>query len=700
MKLKAKWTSFLLLILVFSMVLSGCQNGNIPNDGITDATTDPSNTTDGVSNTNPDVFVNENMIAIRLHPLVAGFDDMLNALLQMPGACDEIWLAVDYRWFLSDLSNEVVRLAPIVKKIKDAGIRVVIEGSTMGHAADGQGNYGYEKYVGSDGYECSSTYCPAGKAFTLQMRSAMKLVAALKPYAIYIDDDFRVDSRGPAAYGCFCNNCIQEFNSTYGTSYTRELLVQAIVTNVDVRAKYIDMNKQHMANLAGAMAEAATKAYKDVYFGVQTVYLTNFLGDDVNPIFEAIHEATGKPVFIRPGAGFYNDHDPMLVFDKVLNNSWADSLLPDYVKVVCHECENANRTVMGKSLGGTVMEASMALAYGCNSLSFSMCQTDNEPVSTREAMWQAFIEHRDYWQGLIDDQTTADGEATGVAGLRLAYFKDMWKLVVKGDSGTKMLWANPNKSAGRDIIDIGLPITYEDDFSSAYLLHPDIVDNLTDDNIKFLLTQNVYTDGMAIQKLIKRGFGDQLPASTLSTFSAEVYTDHEANSRLGSLTGELDNNEVSRCYTFTLKSNCVALAHVAGTNQVSSVLIKTKAGSTWVADGMDLWADMINGVRRSRITAIAQYLGGDKIPARLESDDRIALIVRAEKDGTFVSATLQNVTIGETYPIVKADENVKFTFSRPGFEDVECTSEYKNGEHFVNVPVLSGWQTGTLRVKK
>ncbi len=696
--MKTKLASLLLIILAISMVLSGCQTGTGTGDGA-------DSTTDNSSNGTPEVFESNGIIAIRLQPAHESFEESLEALLKMPGACDEIWLSVNFQWSTSEIGQYAIKLSPYIKKIKAAGIRVVLETATLGHAADGQGNYPYEKLVGSDGYQATSAYCPGGENFRKHMVEAITMFAALKPYAIYFDDDFRLDNRGPATFGCFCQNCVNEFNTKYGTSYTSATVAKAIVTDLGVREKYIAMNKKHLADLAGAMAEAAVKAHKDIYIGLENCYHNNYLGDDINEIYEAIHNATGKAVFTRPGGYFYHDLEPLELFDKVLNNSWATSLLPDYVEIRRHESENANHTVMGKSLGGTLVEATIALAYGCNSLSFSMCQSGNEPIATREAMWQAFIDYRDFWQDMIDDQTTADGEATGVAGLRLAYFGDMWKLVVKGDSATRMFWATPKKESGRDVIEVGLPITYEDDFSSAYLLHPDIVDSLTDDNIKFLLTQNVYTDGATIDKLIKRGFGDQLPTTTVSKHVSETYTDHAANGNCAGLTGMLDGKFGASGVSgriFSMKSNCEALAYVTGTKNVSSVLIKTKAGSTWIADGLDLWASIMNGVRRSRMSIVAQYLSGDMLPARLESDDRIALIVRAEKDGTFVSATLQNITVGDSYPIVvavKAPKDAKFVFSRPKMADVVCSSEYKDGEHFVTVPSLAAWQTGVLRVQ-
>ncbi len=650
------------------------------------------------------------------------FQDVVNKIAEIGNCCDEMWIATYFYDTIENHKRHVEALRPIVKDLKEKGIRVVIEnGQMLGHSATGWGIDGFERLVGSDGYKAEGSYCPVGKNFTAHMTEVMKLYASLEPYAFALDDDFRLDNRWPAYYGCFCDNCIKEFNEKHGTSYTRDELTTAMLTDVDIREKYINHNMDHMAALARAMSEAAVSVCKDVSICLEYCHHGQYLGDNLNPIFQAVYEVTGKPVHSRAGGYFYNDYQPLDVFDKVLNNSWPHSTMADFVTIRRPEIENANHFMLGKSVGGTCMEASLNLAYGCNGLSFAILASGEESLETRAVMFRAFRDHRPYWQSLIDDQVTADGEKTGVAGLRLAYFQDMWKVIVPGDSAEEFMWSNAHKTrsykdSGREMILKGIPITYEDDFCGAYLLHPDIISRLSDDNLRFLLTQRVYTDGASIQKLVERGFGDQLPftAKQSPSYRAERYTVHEANGRCGGQRGRLNDasgayhtlwHGVKRCQHFTFEWNegCEALAYKNDSEEVSSVLATTKAGGTWIVDGMGPWAEITNGVKRSRTALIAQYLSGDKVPARLESDDRIALIVRAKKDGTFVSATLQNTTVGDSYPVVvavKADKDAKFVFSSPKKEDVACPSEYQNGEHFVSVPVLAAWQIGTLRIKK
>lgn len=648
------------------------------------------------------------MIAIRATYTMRNFKESIDKMLEIGGCCDEIWIAVYFHRPIEAHEKIVNELRPIVKDLKEKGIRVVFEnGTNLGHGSDPcpiPELEDVEKMVGANGYRCTGAFCPSGKKFLEYQSRVMRMYASLEPYGIYLDDDFRLDWHGNANYGCFCEDCVAEYNAKHNTAYSGLEIAEKMLTDIDVRNDYINMMREHMAIYTRTLSEAAVDVCPDVYVGWEYVFLSAYNGDDFNFVFDEIYKVTGKSPLSRPGCFFYYDHHPRGVFDKILNTSWQNSILPEYVTVRRSEIENTTHTVMGKSVGGTCVESTLNLAYGCNSLSYSMCSSGNEPLETRSVMWQAFHDHRNYWQSLIDDQVSPNGEKTGVAGLRLPYFKDAWKAVVAGDTVGEFKWALPKKEAGRKLIEIGLPLTYEDDYSGAYLLHPDMVDYLSNEDIELLLSGNVYTDGMAVKKLIERGYGSALPF-TVNESSAyyEVYTDHPANGKCAGEEAGIDGYVGGKNYqTFNVEDGCTVLANAMHSKAVSSLLAKTSFGGTWIADGCSLWSIIITGSRRSRISIAAQYLSHGKLPARLDSDDQIALIVRAQKDGTFKAATLLNMTIGNSYPpkiAIKASRDTKFVFARPGLEDVECVSNFVDGEHFVELPVLVAWQTGTIRVK-
>lgn len=172
----------------------------------------------------------------------------------------------------------------------------------------------------------------------------------------------------------------------------------------------------------------------------------------------------------RAGALVYNDSNPRLLLDKALNTSYQNSIAPEYVTVRRPEIENTSHTFMGKTPRGTCIEATLNLAYGCNGLSFSMCQSNSEPMRFYGKMWQAFADHRAYWQGLIDDLKN-----TGVSGVRLVYPADAYKALIPGE----LQWMNPPKESGRRLIEAGIPISYEifpcgedNYFEETYTDHP------------------------------------------------------------------------------------------------------------------------------------------------------------------------------------------------------------------------------------
>jgi hypothetical protein len=55
------------------------------------------------------------------------------------------------------------------------------------------------------------------------------LYAPINADIIWIDDDFRLPNHNPVEYGCFCDSCIADFNTRYGTSFDRSELVREIL---------------------------------------------------------------------------------------------------------------------------------------------------------------------------------------------------------------------------------------------------------------------------------------------------------------------------------------------------------------------------------------------------------------------------------------------------------------------------------------
>ncbi len=637
------------------------------------------------------------MIAIRIVPGLSCFEEAIDRLLEIKGASDEIWLSV-YGYFpLEEHEKQCVRITPVVEKLKKAGKRVIIEiGTTLGHGGiqpDTPMINTFETMRGVNGVQERSAFCPRGPKFVGYQKQMMRIYAALEPYGFYLDDDLRIEYHGPVGMGCLCDRCVALFNEKHGTSHTPDEIGERMITDPVLRLQYIEHNREGMAYYAYELASAAMEVCPEIRMGWEYVLLGQYNGPDFDNVFEAMRKATGKPPLSRPGCLFYQDHEPRKMLDKVINTSYQNAIAPAYVKVRRPEIENCSQTAMGKTIGGTCVESTLNLAYGCSGLSYSMISSDTEPLDVRVRMWHAFENHRDYWQKLI-----LDNEGTGVTGAELVFSKNAFKAVIEGDSRNLNRWAQFPMSEGRPLSQIGLPVSYEKDFCGVKLLHPQAVAWLPDHEIRELLASNVITDGQTVEKLTARGFGPSLPltVSACGRYN-EIYTDHPANREYAGMRGMVDGFTANTVFhTLHTGEGCEILARSG--NDVTAAVVPTAEGGKWGIIGSSLWCTVINGAKCRMICALADCLGN--IPCRLVTSEQVMIIPRVTRDRQFKAVTMVNIGIGETAPLEIAVRNPvseNFVLSRPYYGDIPLRAAKQGDEYFLALPELCAWKTATVR---
>lgn len=640
------------------------------------------------------------MIVIRLNPSrQTVIDEALDEIQKNQGCCDEIWLAVNTYDCLENHVEKAKLLGKYIERIRMMGIRPVLEiGTNLGHgnapsgAKQAEVIKNFRNMRSKDQKDAKGHYCPAGEAFLLHQCEAIKLYAEKQPDIVYLDDDLRIEWHGEAEMGCFCESCIREFNETNKTDYTAEQLGELVDSDICVRGKYIEMNRKHLYEYARRISEAVISVCPDAKMGWEGVFPSSAMGDDLNPVLDAMHDATGKDVLYRPGFGVYNDINPRDIIDKVFHTSYQTVNAPHYVKMIRPEIENTSHTVMGKTVAGTCLEASLNLAYGCKGLSFSVCQSGSEPMETRKRMWKSFSQHRHYWQGLI-----SDSENSGNFGVRPVYFPDAWK--AKTDSSLK--WMYPPIREANKLLQMGLPMTYDDDYSRVCILHNKMVKYLSDEDIKTLLGKNVITDGIALNALKKRGYDFPLSAIELRGIYAENYTDHKANGKMAGKRGLSDGfcGDIFYQY-FENVDGCEILAY-DDSNNVCEALFDTKSGGKWAFVGYHLFNNVINGVKRNQLISLVDYLWGG-LPAYLETPSQVTVIPRCTREGKFKAVTLQNISIDETDNlelIVKDPVSESFVLSSPKAQERELTFVREGERLRIEVPSIAPWGTVTVRAK-
>ena len=179
------------------------------------------------------------MIAIRLNPFDPDFTDRaLEEITRHPGCCDEVWLAM-YSYEPVEAHREKARLmGGYIRRLREKGVRPFIEyGTNLGHGNPVGFDFpdSFELMRAKNGSVATDCVCPAGEQFLAYQCEVMKLYAAQQPDGIYLDDDLRIEFHQNVRLGCFCENCLREFNETNQTDYTLEQISRLIDTDADVR---------------------------------------------------------------------------------------------------------------------------------------------------------------------------------------------------------------------------------------------------------------------------------------------------------------------------------------------------------------------------------------------------------------------------------------------------------------------------------
>ena len=638
-------------------------------------------------------------------------DELIEALKNYPLACDEVWLPGNYGYPPMEVHVKNGQdLIPIAERFRALGIRPSLQiSNTLGHGSTrdtGGMTDSFRLMVGPDGRSGAACFFPACPNFLSYVYDMARAYCVFRPDSVWVDDDLRAEWHYPdAEYGCFCPDCVSKFNKKYGYDLTREEIVARMAADPAFREQYVSMNREDIANVMRTVCRAVRSVSPESHVGWEYVAVSGYGGPDYNYVFEAMRDELGEAPLSRPGHGVYSDYMPRQLLDKSLLVNYMNEIAPDWVRLRRPEIENCPHTGGGKSLGGTCVEASLELAYGCNGLSFATLQGCCEPTSYHERMWRRFTAHRPYWQKLIDQN---DG-STGLGGVSIFFGENMSGQVVDHGTGDPFEWAKVPVAAGRQLAETGLPLSYDRKTCAVRLLHPDMVDYLSDADIRRALHMQVMTDARVIEKLIARGYGEYLPLTVSPTQGgrADVLKSHPANRELAGKEVRLDTSYAQPyCYVLHTEPSCEILGEYVcpdGSREAATAICRTGFGGRWCVFGPYLWRQNTNGVRLTQLAYMADELSGGKLPAYLRCLEEMCVIPRVRRDdGKTVSVTLQNLQIGPTDRILLALRNPagrKFVWSRPGEEDVEVCAMERNGEYTFDLPPLAAYGTGTLFVR-
>ncbi|MBR5871703.1 MAG: hypothetical protein IKZ09_11775 [Clostridia bacterium] len=664
-------------------------------------------------------------------------DEFIRIVRENPGSCDEVWLATSYGFPPLSVHREMAdKLAAVADRLRAAGLRVSLQiSNTIGHgqymaARDCSGlvfdGSPVRNIVGPDGTVSRYAFCwndPVMREYVREEVAAY--VEKIRPHTVWIDDDLRADNHAPVRFGCFCDDCMERFNRTNGTSYTREELAKEINRgDIAVRRAFVAQMREGIADFTYDVYRTVHEICPDCYAGLQNG-AHGYSGGDHVYIYDAMRRATGLPPKSRPGGGAYSDHNPLEFLSKMNDLSWQNARLPADVTEIRPEIESLPDVCYGKSIAGTVFETTLYLAAGATAMSYAIMMNDYEDMDWHGEMLAAFARQRPYWERLA-----RASENTVRGGLQLCMGRQMWARPMADTEGD-FSWVGEPVHTANQFRPLGVGVTFDDVRHPVFLLHPDHVGALTDDEIRHLLSCPVVTSGDVLCALEARGFGDCFSASARPISTAQLYetfTDHPVNLGYTTAAEGVVRRRWSQSFYFTAGQAIVdrtgeteplgyygsdsAAAEPAFPGEAhpfgcADAIVHTSHGARWAVFGHNPWNNTVSSRRRAQILAAADYISDRALTAILDTPAKVQLLPRENAEGYLTSVSAVNLTVGDSgalqlrlrrAALAKGQNTVLYCSMN---EPPVRLPLIRDGEDWlVTLPSIAAWSIGTVFVAR
>lgn len=528
---------------------------------------------------------------------------------------------------------------------------------TVGHTRENipYAATGGRNFVNADGHICAGNFCLADPVWReTYIKPCYRMAAECRPDFIWIDDDVRLCNHGGrCCIGCFCPDCFKRMSQYLGFNGTLEELPEFFeIADPDERRSrrkmLIDWNRRAMNDISAYIEGVVHAVNPDIILGQMDGY-SPWCGLDLESHAEALSGPDKKPVWWRPGGGFYFDSRPDELLDKANSIGKETVLLPDWVEVVQTELECFNFQRLNKSEFFACLEPQVYCAAGTTGVAYNVFG-ENE--------WDKLEEYRSLVLTLNTnksflDRIVAGNQRTAPTG-------------VFDGSGVDILLMNNHKTAqwldmpkqmfkgfcGSELQKIGLPVAYGGEQAAVYALGGGTAVSMSDAQIRTMLSKAVYLDGFALTDLVELGYGEYLGFSVekiIHEDAIERFMDHPLN---GEYAGRQRNARQSfwhePAYVFTPEANAEVLSRYvdysgAPLGGCALGIFVNKLGGRIAVNGYYPWSSLFYRFKGVQLKNLFQWLAPDAFPGLVSSYHRASLWLR-ENRGVLHNASVWNMS--------------------------------------------------------
>ena len=614
-------------------------------------------------------------------------DKLIKSLEDSPNTFDEVWLSSSsYIASVEDVKADALRLKELAPKWEAIKVSPAFQlGTTLGHCKTrntyGLGDDDYK--VADNGsrnvYLCASS--PKVKTYFYERVKA--LLSTVKLSSFWLDDDFRTALT--ISDMCYCKRCIDMFNAQNKSSLSRKEIVEKLTKDSSFRQKWVEFNNAVLCDLAKVVAKARNDSDKNCRLGLQTInpYLYNY--QDYPALIDAL--ADGGKTSIRIGSGYYEEFTDRYLFHKIFGVMYEAERCANLKNVgqICYEAENYPHISMQKTPRAMMLECSLMLASGCDSLSLYWHDVIyEEPLADYKNFASVAKQWRPYFERIakLNKGTRLWGIGKYVEDIKYRYYYE------QGRTRHLSLYPDPDEYA---LMHSAFPMRMTNGYSDVLHLTEPVLSKMTAEEIKKALSKNCIVEHVGLGVMKAKGVDVGIEA--VKTGGSSIFHSRYYESCNGK--------------RYAMKYDFYILQQTSAKKVTSISEIVTESGeevglAMCVVDtefGGKLFVVGGNGIKKypTAYRRSAMLDGLDTLspmPVRLETSHAMVFIPRVDSEGEFANATIYNYTRGDTLPLklrVRSKKAHTYRVIFPAGEDIVVKSKKaKNGDGYIlNLPALA-----------
>ena len=565
---------------------------------------------------------------------------------------DEVWFSTGICFPKMDEHRAAAkRLAAAAEDLRKLGILPSLQiQATIGHGdafiryADNTGMT-WQGFMSENGAVAKGCNCFRAPGFLAYMREMASLyAAAVKPYAVWIDDDIRIIKHGGPGWGCYCEHCLSQFAKKEGRKYTRTALVAEMKKDAALAARWRAFAFEGEAALVRMIGDAVHAASPETRMCQQQ---PGACFPEHRQLYEACHAATGLPVGMRPGGGAYFDHDARAQIGKAYYLAQQiDTIGPlPFIDRICTEIESCPRSFSCRTGRGVLLEGLEALSQGMNSLSALVIDAGFEtPEWYGDEILAPLARNAAMLKRYVAVSTGAARCGYGVSGRPVSALQT-------GSLPLKSLVPG----ARSDLARIVTVSAAQEAVSGGA------------DAVAQLLSEDLLIDGSAAEVLFKAGHGAAIGIAGCEPLDGnlrERFMEDPVNAGF-------------KARETPVSGKAFFLVPAAGAKAVSGYYCDANA-SFW-REAATVWASH------------------GKAPVLVETPTRSFVQPRVRADGTLASVVFVNASVGATSPVRLRLRGVaarKAVWSSLDAADVVLDVVHEGSDSFVTLPSIPAWSGG------